>query len=295
VGWNTWHISDGTTSSHPEWFPSLFDANNEAKPAYYAVQAAMEAGEPMSGTPTSTPAPTQTPAPTSVPTPTPSPGTGKLYVEYRCATTEANSKRVNPHLIVYNTSAASIPLTELTMRYWYTSEVGSNEVCEPDYVAMGPENIETRFLGTGPDHCIEIGFTSGAGGLSSSSDTGPIQMRIHDADWQYYDQSDDYSFDPVVTDFTKYDRVTLYHNGGLIRGTEPATGSTSVPAATPEDVNGDGTIDIIDALLTAQYYVGLNPENFNPDAADADCNGGVDIVDALLIAQFYVGLISAFC
>jgi hypothetical protein len=33
--------------------------------------------------------------------------------------------------------------------------------------------------------------------------------------------------------------------------------------ATPGDVNGDSNIDIIDALFTAQYYVGLNPANFN--------------------------------
>jgi hypothetical protein len=201
VGWNTCHISDGTTSSHPEWFPSLFDANFETKPAYYAGQAALEQGEPMSGTPTATPAPT--------PTPTPSPGTGELYVEYRCATTEASSKRVNPHLIVYNISISSIPLTELTLRYRYTSEVGSNEVCELDYVVIGHENITIQFLKAGSDHCIEIGFTSGAGDLSSSSDTGPIKMRNHYADWQYYYHSDDYSFDPSITDFTQYERVTL--------------------------------------------------------------------------------------
>ena len=34
---------------------------------------------------------------------------------------------------------------------------------------------------------------------------------------------------------------------------------------------------------------------FNPAAADTDCSGSIDIVDALLIAQFYVGLINQFC
>ncbi|MBN2533443.1 MAG: family 16 glycosylhydrolase [Spirochaetales bacterium] len=60
------------------------------------------------------------------------------------------------------------------------------------------------------------------------------------------------------------------------------------------DVNNDSAIDIIDALLVAQYYVDLNPPNFNPDAADVDAIGQIDIVDALLIAQYYVGLISEF-
>ncbi|MBN1697235.1 MAG: hypothetical protein JW881_06960 [Spirochaetales bacterium] len=60
------------------------------------------------------------------------------------------------------------------------------------------------------------------------------------------------------------------------------------------DTNGDGEINIVDALLIAQYYVGLNPSNFNPIVADVNCSGAVDIVDALLVAQLYVGLISSF-
>jgi len=60
------------------------------------------------------------------------------------------------------------------------------------------------------------------------------------------------------------------------------------------DVNNDNSITIVDALLVAQYYVGLNPANFNPSAADTNCNDNIDIVDALLIAQRYVGLIDSF-
>jgi hypothetical protein len=72
-------------------------------------------------------------------------------------------------------------------------------------------------------------------------------------------------------------------------------GSTPGPFPDPGDVDEDGSIDIVDALLVAQYYVGLNPSDFNAAYADVDCDGGVDIVDALLIAQHYVGLISEFC
>jgi len=60
------------------------------------------------------------------------------------------------------------------------------------------------------------------------------------------------------------------------------------------DVNNNGTIDIIDALLIAQYYVGLNPANLNSDLADVNCSGNIDIIDALLVAQRYVGLIANF-
>jgi len=86
---------------------------------------------------------------------------------------------------------------------------------------------------------------------------------------------------------------------------EPGYTPIPVPTPTPEptpdigitlgDVNDDGSIAIIDALLVAQYYVGLNPSPFNIDAADTNCDGSVNIVDALLIAQYYVGLIANFC
>jgi endoglucanase len=65
-------------------------------------------------------------------------------------------------------------------------------------------------------------------------------------------------------------------------------------AQTLGDVNKSGTIDIVDALLVAQYYVGLNPANFDSSLADTNCSGAIDIVDALLIAQRYVGLIASF-
>lgn len=60
------------------------------------------------------------------------------------------------------------------------------------------------------------------------------------------------------------------------------------------DVNDDAVIDIVDALLVAQFYVGLDPQGFLQEAADVSADGDIDIVDALLIAQFYVGLINEF-
>ncbi|MBN2442131.1 MAG: hypothetical protein JXJ04_12325 [Spirochaetales bacterium] len=70
--------------------------------------------------------------------------------------------------------------------------------------------------------------------------------------------------------------------------------TVSLSAQTLGDANNSGTIDIVDSLLIAQYYVDLNPSNFYPNAADVNCNNTIDIIDALLIAQFYVGLVGEF-
>lgn len=58
------------------------------------------------------------------------------------------------------------------------------------------------------------------------------------------------------------------------------------------DVDHSHATDITDALLIAQYYVRMNPANFDYSLADTDGNEQIDIVDALLIAQYYVGLIT---
>lgn len=79
----------------------------------------------------------------------------------------------------------------------------------------------------------------------------------------------------------------------------------SIGLAGNGDVNLDGTTNIVDALLIAQYTVGVTLEgdcgNLPPFGevcllqADINCDGQVNIVDALLIAQCDAGLINGFC
>ena len=100
-----------------------------------------------------------------------------------------------------------------------------------------------------------------------------------------------------VGDFFVYNRaISAAEVADLANSSGITPEPTATPATgTPGDVNGDGTVDIVDALLTAQFYVGLDPANFIPGNADTNCDGNIDIVDALLIAQYYVGLIQQFC
>lgn len=90
-------------------------------------------------------------------------------------------------------------------------------------------------------------------------------------------------------------RLQWYDNMNFELG--PISGADTpepTPSAVMGDVNKSGTINIVDALLVAQYYVGLNPSNFEITVSDVDCSKATNIVDALLIAQFYVGLITLF-
>jgi hypothetical protein len=103
------------------------------------------------------------------------------------------------------------------------------------------------------------------------------------------------------TQFIAAGRGSLLRNTSLLSGGSITPVSTQAPTPEPSggnvthgDVNNNGNIDIIDALLVAQHYVGLEPAGFNPGAADVNCSNAIDIVDALLIARYYVGLITTF-
>jgi hypothetical protein len=68
-------------------------------------------------------------------------------------------------------------------------------------------------------------------------------------------------------------------------------GITNTYSAECGDVNGDESVNIVDALLIARYYVGLETSLAYPDQADVNNDDTIDIRDALMVAQFYVGTI----
>ena len=87
------------------------------------------------------------------------------------------------------------------------------------------------------------------------------------------------------------------HSEAVLSSTIGISDGITFTPAEKGDVNNNGNIDIIDALIIAQYYVGLNPSGFiTPiETGDANCNGSVDIIDALIVAQYYVGLVPELC
>jgi hypothetical protein len=59
------------------------------------------------------------------------------------------------------------------------------------------------------------------------------------------------------------------------------------------DVNGDGDVDIADAVCVVNYVVGKSNTTFNEAAADANGDGDIDIADAVHIVNYVVGKIQA--
>src|SRR5947199_7748134 len=72
--------------------------------------------------------------------------------------------------------------------------------------------------------------------------------------------------------------------------------ATAVAAVPCGDVNGDGVVNIGDALVVAQFDVGLRQCGvapfIHPEVCDVNGDGACNIGDALRMAQCDVGLIS---
>ena len=59
------------------------------------------------------------------------------------------------------------------------------------------------------------------------------------------------------------------------------------------DVNGDGDVDIADAVCIVNHVVSKPNATFVAEAADANKDGDIDIADAVHIVNYVVGKINA--
>ena len=60
---------------------------------------------------------------------------------------------------------------------------------------------------------------------------------------------------------------------------------TAMFGQTLGDANSDSTVDIIDALVTAQFYVGL-PVTIDEIAADVNCDADINVSDVVYLINY---------
>ena len=86
--------------------------------------------------------------------------------------------------------------------------------------------------------------------------------------------------------------ATLYLKlSGTGTGTTSLTVKYTEPQSTYGDLNGDGYIDVVDALMILRYYTGHDTLTIAQlEAADVVKNGTVDLGDAVRILRYEAGL-----
>jgi hypothetical protein len=157
-----------------------------------------------------------------------------LYLQYWVTTTGATGTDLQSQWRLYNPDPIAIPLSEITIRYWFTYDnAAGNLVADTGYTDLqgGYSNQRTitsyvnDSIGTtsrvNADRYYEVGFTSAAGDMYWN-DYVTLQARYHTDTFASMTQTNDYSFDATKTSFQNYSKITVYRNGTLAWGTEPS-------------------------------------------------------------------------
>ncbi|WP_177189452.1 cellulose binding domain-containing protein [Chitinophaga sp. YR573] len=132
---------------------------------------------------------------------------------------------IRPYLKIVNEDTVSVAYKELTARYWFTAENFAGINTWIDYATLG-SHVKMNYVAldaprTGAFGYVEYSFDTTAGFVSAGSNSGVIQSRMANKDWSILLETDDYSYAANQT-YTSNSHITLYRNGRLIWGEEPA-------------------------------------------------------------------------
>lgn len=148
----------------------------------------------------------------------------ELSVRYRNNDGSPSDNAIRPGLQLVNTGTAPVDLADVTLRYYFTRDGGSDAVSAwCDYAAVGCGTVSTDVVPLadpvgGADAYLEVSFSSGA--LAAGANTGDIQLRMSKADWSPFDETDDYSHS-TATSYTDSTAITAHTAGSRVWGTEP--------------------------------------------------------------------------
>lgn len=145
-----------------------------------------------------------------------------ISVEYRDGGNgNSSDNMINPHLKIVNDGNTAVAYSDLTIRYWFTSEENKDLNFWCDWAQLGTSNVKGVFGEANGVDYLEISFDATAGTIAGLTNSGDIQTRFAKANWSGFDETNDYSYDSSKTSYTTHDKITLYRSGGLIWGAEP--------------------------------------------------------------------------
>lgn len=240
--------------------------------------------------------------------PTPSPTKGpdtdygadaSIKVLYRCGSGDASTKNtIRSTIEIKNTGTVPIDLSDLTVRYWFTSEGNENSTFTCEYSAYGTEKVTGNFFNIEKpvslaDTYCDISFIDNAGKLSPGASTGTISFRIESV--SDYDQTNDYSYDSkIAKNLEENNKITGYINNVLKYGIEAVEIDTGKDIVIG-DLNGNGEVDAIDFAMLRKYLLGIT--DFDEETytkANVNKDETVNSIDFAMMRLYLLGIKKSF-
>jgi hypothetical protein len=156
---------------------------------------------------------------------------------------QQDPKKIYFDIAIQNNGSMPQALSELTVKYWFTAE-GATPLAFENYYAAGTiqHNIDASFetlsaSSTPPasakaDTVMDLTFGAAAGSIPPMSNSGDIQIAIHQAGYQTtFDETNDFSYTaadtkatcagPSTTPTCETMAITIYRGGAKVYGDEP--------------------------------------------------------------------------
>lgn len=149
-----------------------------------------------------------------------------VRVELLSGNREATPICIQPCFHLVNDGPNAVPLSSLSIRYYYTKELAGdesygcywvntgdcNQIAPPGFTNMNPKR-------PGADRYVELGFTDAAKPIASGKDF-VLQGGFCMPDGKRFNQADDYSYAPNDS-YKATSKVVLFENGVRIWGDLP--------------------------------------------------------------------------
>lgn len=189
---------------------------------------------------------------------------------------------VQPNLQLVNDGTTAVPFSELTVRYWLTVENFAPMTTSVSWVQFGTAFVQAHYVPLavpyqGAFGYVEYTFLPGAGALGAGQNSGVINSTFNKSTWTSFDETDDYSY-ALSSTFQPSNRITVYRNGVLVGGQEPAlvpvvtelkayardvsSGSLAQVMGTLTQVGNTGNLPVAYSDLSVRYW--FAPDGSSP-------------------------------
>jgi hypothetical protein len=164
-------------------------------------------------------------------------------VQWNTRSVESTTQAIQGSLKLLNTGATPVSLADVSVRYWLREAMaemivvecyhwddgrGVNKCVRASATSVNSyTSLSARGVAAGSGQYVELTFTAAAGELApSGASPGAMQLAFHLPSYTAMTQTDDPSFDPLLTSSNMdmlFDapKITAYVAGQLAWGNEP--------------------------------------------------------------------------